>query len=119
MKVEELITELEYELDFLKCMRDYIALGEAYVVSDETHVHVRDGYGIKQTDLALITPFTGRLAKIFYSKQDVKERGMNYSPFDENDEIVELKIEKADEFYSRVIEMTENTIKQLKLATEQ
>ena len=55
----------------------------------------------------------------FYSKADVKERGMNYSPFDENDDIVELKVEKAEEFYTRVIEMTENTIKQLKLVSEQ
>ena len=119
MRVNELLTDLMYELDFLKAMREHIAGREIYVVANDTYVHVRDGYGIKNTDLGIITPFTGRLAKMFYSKADVAERGINYSPFDENDEIVELKIEKADEFYSRVIEMTENTIKQLKLATDQ
>lgn len=119
MRVNELLTDLMYELDFLKAMREHIAGREIYVVANETHVHVRDGYGIKNTDLGIITPFTGRLAKMFYSKGDVEERGMNYSPFDENDDIVELKEEKAEEFYTRVIEMTENTIKQLKLVSEQ
>lgn len=119
MRVIELLTDLMNELDFLKAMREHVKGREIYVVANETHVHVRDGYGINNTDLGMLTPFTGRLAKMFYSKADVSERGLNFSPFDENDEIVELKIEKADEFYSRVIEMTENTIKQLKLVSEQ
>ena len=118
MTVEEFKRELTYALDLLIELRKDHEVRETYVVANETYVHCRGGLGLHNTNFRVITPFIGRYASIFYGKIDAKERGMDYNLIDGRGKKVEVKIIKASEFYTTVIDMAQTYLKRLSLATE-
>lgn len=118
MTNKDFIRELSYEIDLLKQLRDANEGKETYVVANETYVHVREGYGLNDTDFRVISPCMARMVSIFYSIKDAEERGMDYHLIDGAGRKVELEIISASLFYTVLIAMTENMIKQLTLSTE-
>lgn len=118
MTTKELIGKLIYELELLKALRAKNEGEGTYVVANVQYVHVRKGYGLGDTDFLIVAPFSARYATIFYSKPDAERRGMDYNLKDGAGNKVSLEIIPATEFYSAVIEMTQNIIKHLKAASE-
>lgn len=118
MTVEEFKRELTYALDLLKELRKDHEGKDTYVVANDTYVHCREGNGLNDTDFCVITPLIGRNASIFYGKIDAEERGMDYNLIDGRGKKVELKIIKASEFYSFVIDYAQSMLNRLSIATE-
>lgn len=118
MTQSQLLGELSYELELIKALRTQNEGKETYVVANERYVHVREGYGLNDTDFLVVAPFSARYATIFYSKIDAESRGMDYNLIDGERNKVELEIIPAIDFYSKVIEMTQTIIKHLHIATE-
>ena len=118
MTVEEFKRELTYALDLLQELRKDHEGRETYVVANETYAHCREGNGLNDTNFNVITPFIGRYVSIFFSKTDAEERGMDYNLIDGRGKKVELKIIKASDFYSSVIDDAQSMLNRLSLATE-
>lgn len=111
----QLLGNLSYELELIKALRTLNEGKETYVVANDRYVHVREGYGLNNTDFLVVTPFSARYATIFYSKQDAESRGMDYNLIDGELKKVELKIIPATDFYSKEIEMIQTMIKHLQI----
>lgn len=118
MTVKEFEFQLTYALDLLQELRKDHEGKDTYVVANETYAHCREGNGLNDTNFNVITPFIGRNASIFYGKIDAEERGMDYNLIDGRGKKVELKIIKASEFYSFVIDIAQSMLKRLSIATE-
>lgn len=118
MTQSQLLGELSYELELIKALRTQNEGKETYVVANDRYVHVREGYGLNDTDFLVIAPFSARYATIFYSKIDAESRGMDYNLVDGERNKVDLKIIPATEFYSKVIEQTQTIIKHLQIASK-
>ena len=117
MTQSQLLGKLSYELELIKALRTQNEGKQTYVVANDRYVHVREGYGLNDTDFLVIAPFSARYATIFYSKIDAESRGMDYNLIDGELNKVELKIIPATEFYSKVIEMIQTIIIHLKIAS--
>ena len=118
MTQSQLLGELSYELELIKALRTQNEGKETYVVANDLYVHVREGYGLNDTDFLVVAPSSARYATIFYSKKDAEFRGMDYNLIDGEGNKVELKIIPATEFYSKLIEMTRTIIKHLKISSK-
>lgn len=118
MTQSQLLGELSYELELIKALRSQNEGKETYVVANDRYVHVREGYGLNDTDFLVVAPSSARYATIFYSKKDAEFRGMDYNLIDGEGNKVELKIIPATEFYSKLIEMTRTIIKHLKISSK-
>ena len=118
MTQSQLLGELSYELELIKALRTQNEGKETYVVANDRYVHVREGYGLNDTDFLFVAPSSARYATIFYSKTDAEFRGMDYNLIDGEGNKVELKIIPATEFYSKLIEMTRTIIKHLKISSK-
>ena len=114
----QLLGELSYELELIKALRTQNEGKDTYVVANDRYVHVREGYGLNDTDFLVVAPSSARYATIFYSKKDAEFRGMDYNLIDGEGNKVELKIIPATEFYSKLIEMTRTIIKHLKISSK-
>lgn len=114
----QFLWELSYELELIKALRTQNEGKDTYVVSNDRYVHVREGYGLNDTDFLLVAPSSARYATIFYSKKDAEFRGIDYNLIDGEGKKVELKIIPATEFYSKVIEMIQTIIKHLKISSK-
>ena len=117
MTQSQLLGKLSYELELIKALRTQNEGKETYVVANDRYVHVREGYGLNDTDFLVVAPFSARYATIFYSKKDAEYRGMDYNLIDGERNKVELKIIPAIEFYSKVIEMIQTIIIHLQIAS--
>ena len=113
----QFLWKLSYELELIKELRTQNEGKDTYVVANERYVHVREGYGLNNTDFLVVAPSSARYATIFYSKKDAEFRGMDYNLIDGEGNKVELKIIPATEFYSKLIEMTLTIIKHLKISS--
>ena len=118
MTQSQLLGELSYELELIKALRTQNEGKDTYVVANDRYVHVREGYGLNDTDFLVVSPSSARYATIFYSKKDAEFRGMDYNLIDGEGNKVELKIIPATEFYSKLIEMTRTIIKHLKISSK-
>ena len=118
MTQSQLLGELSYELELIKELRTQNEGKDTYVVANDRYVHVREGYGLNDTDFLVVAPSSARYATIFYSKKDAEFRGMDYNLIDGEGNKVELKIIPATEFYSKLIEMTRTIIKHLKISSK-
>ena len=118
MTQSQLLGKLSYELELIKALRTQNEGKETYVVANERYVHVREGYGLNDTDFLVVAPFSARYATIFYSKKDAETRGMDYNLIDGAGNKVELEIIPATEFYSKAIEMAQTIIKHLQIASK-
>ena len=118
MTQSQLLGKLSYELELLKALRTQNEGKETYVVANERYVHVREGYGLNDTDFLVVAPFSARYATIFYSKKDAESRGMDYNLIDGERNKVELEIIPAIDFYSKVIEMIQTIIIHLQIASK-
>ena len=118
MTQSQLLGNLSYELELIKALRTQNEGKETYVVANERYVHVREGYGLNDTDFLVVAPFSARYATIFYSKIDAESRGMDYNLIDGERNKVELEIIPAIDFYSKLIEMTRTIIKHLKISSK-
>ena len=114
----EFLWKLSYELELIKELRTQNEGKDTYVVANDRYVHVREGYGLNDTDFLVVAPSSARYATIFYSKKDAEFRGMDYNLIDGEGNKVELKIIPATEFYSKLIEMTRIIIKHLKISSK-
>lgn len=118
MTQSQLLGKLSYELELIKALRTQNEGKETYVVANERYVHVREGYGLNDTDFLVVAPFSARYATIFYSKKDAESRGMDYNLIDGAGNKVELEIIPATEFYSKAIEMAQIIIKHLQISSK-
>ena len=118
MTQSQLLGDLSYELELIKALRTQNEGKETYVVANERYVHVREGYGLNDTDFLVVAPFSARYATIFYSKKDAESRGMDYNLIDGAGNKVELEIIPATEFYSKAIEMAQIIIKHLQISSK-
>lgn len=118
MTQSQFLVELSYELELIKALRTQNEGKDTYVVSNDLYVHVREGYGLNDTDFLLVAPSSARYATIFYSKKDAEFRGIDYNLIDGDGKKVELKIIPATEFYSKVIEMIQTIIKHLNISSK-
>ena len=114
----QFLWKLSYELELIKELRTQNEGKDTYVVANDRYVHVREGYGLNDTDFLVVAPSCARYATIFYSKKDAEFRGMDYNLIDGEGNKVELKIIPATEFYSKLIEMTRTIIKHLKISSK-
>lgn len=118
MTNKELLRNLYYELELLKMLLSDNKGKETYVVANNRYVHVLEGWGLNGTEFNVICPLYAPRASIFYSIRDAKERGFGYHFEDEPNNNEELEIIKATEFYSYMIEETQDCIKVLQKELE-
>lgn len=117
MTEKDIMRHLNYDLELLKLLRTENEGKDTYVVANQRYVRVILFRSIRKAEYCAITPSSGCIAALFYSKKDAEERGLDFNLQDRNGNKIELEIIKATDFYTRCIEIAESFIEYLKMET--
>lgn len=118
MNKKDIIRRLNYYLELLQALRTENEGKDTYVVSNRRYVRVINFKSLRNPEYCVITPASGCIAALFYSKKDAEERGLGHYPADSNGNKIELEIIKATDFYTTVIDITESFIEYLGTETK-
>ena len=118
MTEKDIKRHLNYDLELLKLLRTENEGKDTYVVANQRYVRVLPFKSISKSEYCAITPSSGCIAAVYYSKKDAEERGLDYYLVDKNGNKIELEIIKATDFYTSVIKIAESFIEYLKMETK-